>query len=164
MKIRFKAFRSVLVGLLGLGAMGFSPAWAEAARNVAAYNLQSGVGLKGYDPVAVFSEGGGKAQMGRADLNVDYLGVVYHFAKAENREMFLRQPERYEPTYGGYCAYAMASGTSVDILPQHFTIHGNRAHYFVSSRAKREFDRDVRGFESRADRFWKMISGESPRF
>jgi hypothetical protein len=57
----------------------------------------------------------------------------------------------------------MASGTQVDIEPQYFTIHGNRAHYFVSARAKRNFDRDITGFEARADNNWKQISGEEPR-
>ncbi len=136
---------------------------AEAGRNVREYNLQNGLGLKGYDPVAVFPEGGGKAMKGETAFRVDHEGVSYFFATAANMKMFQADPAKYEPTYGGWCAYAMASGSKVDIQPTLFTIHGRRAHYFVAARAKQNFDRDVAGHESRADTFWKQLSGEDPR-
>ena len=138
-------------------------AHAQGSRKVSEYNLQNAVGLKGYDPVAIFAEGGGAPLAGMPGLSLDYQGVTYHFASVQNRDQFQLQPEKYEPTYGGWCAYAMASGSKVDIQPQLFTVHGNRAHYFVSARAKQNFDRDISGHESRADGFWKMFSGEDPR-
>lgn len=146
-------------------ALLFSGGISHAAgeRNTREYNLQNGLGLKGYDPVAVFPEGGGKAAKGESAFRVDYEGVSYFFATAENMKRFQADPAKYEPTYGGWCAYAMASGSKVDIQPTLFTIHGRRAHYFVAARAKQNFDRDVAGHESRADTFWKQISGEDPR-
>lgn len=139
------------------------PGWAEGTRNVAEYNLNNAVGLKGYDPVAVFPEGGSAPLEGLAEFQLEHQGVIYYFASDANRNQFTQNPAKYEPTYGGWCAYAMASGTKIDIQPQMFTIHGNRAHYFVNSRAKRNFDGDVSGHETRADGFWKQISGEDPR-
>lgn len=138
-------------------------AFAQTNRNVTEYNLQQSVALKGYDPVAVFPEGGGQPLAGQPQLALEYRGATYFFATTTNREVFAMNPAKYEPTYGGWCAYAMASGSKVDIQPQIFTIHGNRAHYFVSARAKQNFDRDVMGHEARADGFWKNISGEEPR-
>lgn len=155
--------RSFSLAALALSVIGPVDARAEAIRNPASYNLQNSVGLKGYDPVAVFQEGGGRPLVGQPRLRLDYMGVTYFFATAENLDAFVQNPDRYEPTYGGWCAYAMASGTQVDIQPTLFTIHGNRAHYFVSGRAKQNFDRDVAGHEARADGFWKQISGEDPR-
>ncbi|MBX2994628.1 MAG: hypothetical protein KF681_07395 [Bdellovibrionaceae bacterium] len=159
---RFFLTTTVLMSLLTLL---LSTAHAQnSARNPSVYNLQNQMALKGFDPVAVFPEGGGTPTPGKAELRLDYMGVVYLFARAENLDLFVQNPDKYEPTYGGWCAYAMASGTKVDIQPQLFTLHGNRAHYFVSQRAKQNFDRDVRGHEERADQFWKQISGEDPRF
>ncbi|MGE4131577.1 MAG: YHS domain-containing (seleno)protein [Bdellovibrionales bacterium] len=149
---------------LTIGALlSWGSVHAETVRNVAVYNLENGVGLKGYDPVAVFPEGGSAAQPGKEEFQLDYLGVIYKFASSEHMEMFMQNPAKYEPTYGGWCAYAMASGEYIDIQPTLFTIHGNRAHYFVAARAKRNFDSDVAGFEARADGHWKRISGEDPR-
>lgn len=144
--------------------LGMNQTWAQEGRNTSEYNLNAGVGLHGYDPVAIFPEGGGSALKGEQNLRLDYMGVAYFFAKKANLDLFVQDPEKYEPTYGGWCAYAMASGAVVDIQPKFFTIHGNRAHYFVSSRAKRAFDQDILGHEERADRNWKRISGEEARF
>lgn len=134
---------------------------AQINRNVSKYNLQGDLGLKGYDPVAVFPEGGGRPVKGSISLIHD--GVSYLFVSQKNLNLFQANPEKYEPTYGGWCAYAMASGSTVNIDPTLFTIHGSRAHFFISSRAKRNFDSDIAAFEKRADSNWEKISGERPR-
>jgi YHS domain-containing protein len=138
-------------------------AFAQIDRNSAAYNLEAGLALKGYDPVSYFAEGGSLPQKGKSTLSIDYKGVTYFFANNNNREVFKTMPERYEPTYGGFCAWAMANGSAIDIIPDIFTINGNRLHLFFSKRAKRNFDRDVTKYESMADSNWKSLSGESPR-
>lgn len=141
----------------------FSMGVQAAGRNVTEYNLQNGVGLKGYDPVAVFPEGGAKVLKGKAEHRVVYEGVTYFFATQVNAESFEANPAKYEPTYGGNCAWAMAHGDKVDIIPTLYTLNGNRAHYFVSGRAKRNFDAKIPKYEGQADGHWKNISGEEPR-
>jgi len=142
-----------------------SAASAQVNRNVSEYNLQNGVGLKGYDPVSYFAEGGALPLKGNSSISHTHKGVTYFFASADNKEVFKTMPERYEPTYGGYCAWAMSvrRGTKVDIDPLLFTINGNRAHFFISAGAKNNFDRAISRFEGRADRNWKRITGEEPR-
>ncbi|MEQ1664001.1 MAG: YHS domain-containing (seleno)protein [Bdellovibrionales bacterium] len=135
----------------------------EKGRDVSQYNLQRGLGLKGYDPVSYFVEGGGQPALGIESYRLEYMGVTYLFSSAAHLDLFVENPEKYEPTYGGWCAYAMASGSKVDIKPLIYTINGNRLHFFVSNRAKSNFDVDVAGHEARADGFWKQISGEDPR-
>lgn len=136
---------------------------AQVQRDVSNYNLQNNVGLKGYDPVSYFSEGGSLALTGLENLSFDYFGVTYKFANEKNLALFKLDPKKFEPSYGGWCAYAMASGAKVDINPLLYTIHGRRLHFFVSKRAKQNFDSDVEGHEVKADTFWKQISGENPR-
>lgn len=137
--------------------------FAQLDRNSAAYNLEAGLALKGYDPVSYFAEGGSLPQKGKNSLSLEHKGVTYFFASNDNREVFKTMPERYEPTYGGFCAWAMANGSAIDIIPDIFTINGNRLHLFFSKRAKRNFDRDVAKYEIMADSNWKSLSGESPR-
>lgn len=137
--------------------------FAQVNRNSALYNLDAGVGLKGYDPVSYFAEGGSTPQKGSQAFSLEHEGVEYHFVSQENLETFKTLPERYEPTYGGWCAWAMANGSRVDINPTIFTINGNRLHFFISRRAKRNFDRDLDKYEARADNNWRDISGEEPR-
>ncbi len=144
--------------------LGASTALSQESRDVSKYNLYiAGENLNGYDPVAYFPEGGGAPTLGLVENSLDYMGVTYFFSTAENRNLFLTNPNKYEPTYGQWCAYAMASGAYVKINPLHYTISGNRLHFFVSKRAKANFDADVAGHEENADMHWKNLSGEVPR-
>lgn len=157
----FNKILAVAIFATGLGAQA---ALAQENRNVAKYNLsEREPGLKGYDPVSYFSEGGGVPQKGVSQFRIDHLGVSYLFASAEHMKLFSQTPNRYEPTYGGWCAYAMARDSRIDIDPLQFTIRGNRIHFFVNGRAKRSFDQDIAGEEVLADGFWKAYSGEEPR-
>jgi YHS domain-containing protein len=151
------------IATFSLLLLGASPLAHAEGRNVHEYNLQNGLALKGFDPVAVFPEGGGKPVRGVAAFREDYLGATYLFANAADQAEFLKDPSKYEPTYGGWCAYAMSEGTKVDIQPTLFTLKGRRAFYFVSGRAKQNFDHDVDGREALADGFWMQMSGEEPR-
>lgn len=145
--------------------------FADYNRNIAKYNLNEvGQGLidrEGnipFDPVASFPEGGALSVKGDTLISHGHEGVEYLFSSDENRQIFLTNPKKYEPTYGGYCAFAMASGRTVQIKAKHFIIRGNRIHYFVNSRAKGNFSRNADVLERNADTNWERISGELPRF
>jgi hypothetical protein len=165
MKFNLKEIKNISTSLLILaGLFSAHLAQAQTTRDVSKYNLYvPGENLNGYDPVAYFSEGGSQPQLGRQDLSLNYMGVNYMFANSQNLELFMQNPRKYEPTYGQWCARAMAEGSYIKINPLIFTIHGNRLHFFVSKRAKDFFDNDLETKEASADNFWKQFSGEDPR-
>lgn len=165
MKSISNKIKSITIGaIIAAGLWGGTFASAQEMRDVSKYNLfVPGENLNGYDPVGYFPEGGGKPQLGSTELSLTYMGVTYNFATAENRDLFLQNPNKYEPTYGQWCARAMAAGSYVKINPLIYTIHGNRLHFFVNKRAKDFFDADLEALEASADGFWKQISGEEPR-
>ncbi|MBK7963249.1 MAG: YHS domain protein [Bdellovibrionales bacterium] len=133
-------------------------------RDTKEYNLgANALAISGYDPVSYFADGGGVATQGKEEFTLEYKKVAYRFTSQENLEKFVSKPKKYEPTYGNWCAYAMAFNQKVDIDPKLFTISGDRLHLFVSESAKLEFDGNIPAFERRADANWKKISGESPR-
>jgi len=111
------------------------------------------LGLEGMDPVSFFQE---DPQMGSEDITENFGGVVYRFSSEENRAEFLESPEKFEPTYGGYCAWAMRTGGRVPIDLNYFSFDldedGNklRIHFFVAARAMENFHnrRAVRGLSS----------------
>lgn len=158
---------------LGFIAVNLNVSYAQKDRNIAEYNLNNqGVGFingfdkataDGFDPVSVFPEGGDAALKGDVQFALKYEGVEYLFANAENMKTFATNPAKFEPTYGGYCARAMVEGQKVHINTRLFTVVGNRSFFFVNSRAKRSFDRDLAANIQKADAEWKAISGEEPR-
>lgn len=137
--------------------------FAQEGRNVSEYNLQGALGMKGYDPVSYWPEGGSEAMAGDSSITLNYEGVTYRFTSTENRELFLNEPEKYESTYGGWCAWGMANGSKIEINPEIYTIAGKRIHFFIARRAKRNFDRDIPKYEQKADVNWKRFSGEEAR-
>ncbi len=63
---------------------------------------KNGVGIKGYDPVAYFTDN--KAVKGNAQVQSSSNGVIYYFASAQNKAAFDANPAKYEPQFGGFCA------------------------------------------------------------
>ena len=63
---------------------------------------RDGVALRGYDPVAYFTNGA--ATKGEADFAARCENATAHLVTAANRAQFLNDPEAFAPQYGEYCA------------------------------------------------------------
>ena len=84
--------------------------------------------LGGYDPVAYFQAGPTK---GSQHWSHTFRGVSYYFASEENRKKFIEDPFRYEPQYGGWCAWAMQDGGSrTEANPESFKIVDDKLYVF----------------------------------
>ena len=95
------------------------------------FNLENGLAIKGYDPVAYFAQN--KAVKGKKELAVSYQGILYNFSSEANKEAFKAAPFKYEPEYGGWCAYAMGqNGEKVTIDPETFKILNGRLYLFYN--------------------------------
>lgn len=156
-----KSILSLILLFSGYVASAEIPVHAD--RNELEYNKQFTIGLNGYDPVSYFAEGGSVPVLGSETIAFTYGTIEYRFASEENRSLFMSNPLKYEPTYGGWCAYAMSENSKVQINPLYYTIHGNRAHFFISRSAKRTFDEEIAIREPAADGYWTTYSGEAPR-
>ena len=136
-----------------------NPAQAGAPQQ---YNLGSDkVALAGYDPVGYFTQN--KALKGRPDLTVTNDGVIYRFATDEHKRLFAATPEKYRPTYGGWCATAMAKGEKVEIDPTNFKVTTGRLFLFFKAfyaNAIKDWNKDEAKLTVKADTNWKRISGE----
>ncbi len=158
---------------LGSQAEGTPPSSASetdptAPRDTQHYNLpKNALAIEGYDPVAYFAEGGGKATKGDAKLTFEFRGVTYRFASAENLERFKKNPQRYEPAYGGWCASAMADGgRKVEINPKAFEIKDGRLFLFyktIFEDARSFWDKNPAKNAADADQQWKSLTGEEKR-
>ena len=94
-----------------------------------------GTGAGGYDVVAYFSEGKARPRLKRGSTAI-HEGITYRFASEANRAVFLGEPARYLPQYGGYCAWAVANGYTAHGDPEQWTVHDGRL-YLNYSRAVR---------------------------
>ncbi len=122
-------------------------------------NLESGLAIKGYDPVAYFTDH--KAIKGKSDFRSTYKGITYQFNSRRHRELFDANPVKYEPEYGGWCAYAMGdSGEKVSIDPETFEVRNGKLYLFYNRffiNTYKSWKKDREALKLKADKNWREI-------
>ena len=113
---------------------------------------KNGLAIQGHDPVAFFTEG--KPVKGKPDIVAKHKGATYQFASQENKELFLKTPEKYEPQFGGYCADGVSKNGLYGIEPEAFQIVDGKLLLQYSKGARNDFNKDVKGNFSRANANW----------
>ena len=124
-----KKFLALALFLVAFVALANAQPAAVRAKQ---YNLDTRhVAISGYDPVAYFKAG--KAVQGSAKFAATNEGVTYYCSSAENLAAFKASPAKYEPQYGGWCAYAMgANGQKVEIDPSTFKVVDGKLYLFYN--------------------------------
>jgi YHS domain-containing protein len=84
--------------------------------------------LKGYDPVAYFTDG--KPMRGNARISYEFDEGRYYFVNESHRAMFAAAPERYAPQFGGYCTGSMSRGVRNDGHPEARIIADEKLYVF----------------------------------
>lgn len=120
--------------------------------------LNKGVALSGYDPVSYFSN---KPQMGRKEYTAIIEGIKYHFATASNQNIFMKNHTKYEPQFGGWCAYAMGNeGEKVEIDPETYKIIDGKLYLFFHTFYKNtltSWNKDEKNLKAKAYINWAKI-------
>lgn len=121
------------------------------------FNLDGKVAIQGYDPVSYFS---GSPLQGKKELSASYQGVIYRFANKENKDRFLANPAKYEPAYGGWCAYAMgATGEKVSVDPETYKIIDGKNYLFYNkffTNTLNSWNKDEVSLKKKADQSWSQ--------
>lgn len=117
--------------------------------------LFSSNAIKGYDTVAYFTQG--KPVKGSDEFSSNYKGVNWLFSSQQNLDLFLAEPTKYEPQYGGYCAYAVSQGSTASIKPELFTIYQDKLYLNYSSGINDKWLANKDDFIEKADANWPAI-------
>lgn len=133
---------------------------AEAQPDVASrrrnFNTENDVAMREFDPVSYFQ--GSRPLKGTSKFHADYKGITYYFANAENVETFKKSPEKYEPAYGGWCAYTVAlNGERVKVNPVTYKIIDGKLHLFYnynSDNRLTKWNQDEKKFRAAANKNW----------
>ncbi|MBB2146841.1 YHS domain protein [Pedobacter sp. LMG 31464] len=117
---------------------------------------KSTLAIDGYDPVAYFTTG--TAVEGKKEMTVLNSGITYRFSTNQNKELFKANPAKYEPQYGGWCAYAMGeTGEKVEIDPETFKILDGKLYLFYNkffNNTKKSWNKDEKSLKAKADASW----------
>ena len=144
--------RTVLAGLsavpVGLVLSGEAIAQAGAGNGPR-------LALKGYDPVAYFTDG--KPVAGANNYELTWDGQRYLFASAQHLELFRQNPDKYAPQFGGVCTMNLAAGRKREADPQNWIISDGKLYVFAGAAAPANFAKDPLRNAARAAENWQRL-------
>jgi hypothetical protein len=152
MRIRFCPRIVFVVTLVAMAATAFA---GEPINT----GFWSKLTLKGYDPVAYFTAH--QPVEGSKDFTTDWNGATWRFVSAQDRDLFIKDPAKYAPQFGGYCAWAMTRGAEADIDPTCWKIVQGKLYLNYSKDIQQQWQQDIPGNIAKADAAWKALVEKS---
>lgn len=120
--------------------------------------VKDNAAIGGYDAVAYFKDN--KPVKGLAEFSVSYKGANWFFASKTNADLFKATPEKYEPQYGGYCAYGCSQGHKAKTSPDAWTIVNGKLYLNYNADVKAMWSKDQQGYIKKADDNWPKVKEE----
>ena len=140
---------------LAAGSLIKNQAAARGSKAVNTLDSPSGAAIKGYDPVAYFVSG--KPMRGLEEHAVTHAGARWLFSNAENKALFERDPAKYIPAYGGYCAYGVAQGYLVKIEPDSWAIRNGKLYLNYDKGVQKQWSAAPDQFIAEAEKKWPRL-------
>ncbi|TQV85079.1 YHS domain-containing (seleno)protein [Aliikangiella coralliicola] len=117
-------------------------------------NVDEGVAIGGYDPVAYFRSG--TPVKGESKHQVSNNGVSWYFSSEENKKLFELTPAKYQPQYGGFCAFATSKGFTAVSSPEAWHIEQNKLYLFNDKNVRETWISEISdGVIAQSDKNWK---------
>lgn len=120
------------------------------------FNTRKDVALEGFDAVSYFD---GSPLEGDPKIRYQYKGIIYQFASQSNLNKFRSSPDKFEPAYGGWCAYAMGeTGEKVKIDPETYRVMDGKLYLFYNfwgNNTLADWKKNEKGLKQQADNNWK---------
>lgn len=120
----------------------------------------SNIALQGYSPVSYLDLG--IAQKGVKEYKSEYEKVIYYFTSAEQKATFDKNPKKYLPQYGGFCAFGTYAGAKFRPDPTKYVVKNGKYYLFLYNL---ELDaqqlwlaEDYNALVKKADENWKKLS------
>ncbi len=124
------------------------------------YTVQ--LGMSGYSPVSYLDQN--KAEPGSPRFSATHEEVTYFFVSDRQREAFEKNPERYLPAYGGFCAFGCTVDSDFVPDPTSFQIINGKTHLFLKNEevdAKALWSEgDKAELVKKADVYWEARQGD----
>ena len=120
----------------------------------------STVGVSGYDLVSYHTSK--RPLPGNGHFVAVHDGVTYLFANEQNKATFERNPDKFLPAYGGYCAFGVSVGKKFMADPEVWRVVDGKLYLNLDERIQDQWLMDVAGRIKTADKNWGEIKDKSP--
>lgn len=157
-----KSLVAVVMLCSAISGASLSPSFAANEVNTSPGFTSDGVplALHGYDPVAFFTVG--KPTAGDTKFVASHKGASYYFASQENLDKFKADPAKYEPQYGGFCAFGVSVSKKFDGNPEFWSIIDGKLYLNLNADVQKKFAADTAGALKKAEGNWPKIQSKAP--
>jgi hypothetical protein len=111
--------------------------------------------IKGYDPVAYFTDG--TPTRGHPDIGYEWDDHRYQFATLEHRELFKADPTRFAPQFANFCAMSLSQGEIVVADPENWLISDGKLFLFGKREGPALFQANLAGNVVQANQNGSLI-------
>lgn len=115
--------------------------------------------LSGYDAVSYFTQ---KEAVRGSGMNAfRHKGQDYLFATAENLTEFKKNPDKYLPQFGGYCAFGAAMGKKFHADPTVYSVVSGKLYLNLNKDIQMKWNDKQAQMIKDADKNWKDIKSKA---
>jgi hypothetical protein len=132
-------------------AMALIPILPATAQNESP-RTDKRVAIRGYDPVAYFTDG--QPVQGTPDFVAEYDESTYWFRSAEHRGMFVADPDRYAPQFRGLCTISVSLGMVNEPDPEAWAIADGKLYLFQGKEGVAYFQQQTASVVGKAAEVW----------
>ncbi len=160
----------IFLPLLAAAALLFSacaplitqnPGGAISPANVVELDGNDRVMLKGADVVAYFTQSA--YVQGNPSIKSTYEKITFYFATAEHKALFDKEPMKYAPEFGGYCANGLAYGIPWGGDADTWRVFDGKLYIFGGATSRDAFLLDVSKNMQYANKYWAdEVKGNNP--
>ena len=130
-----------------------NPGGSISPANVVTLDGNERVMLKGADVVAYFTKN--DYVQGTPTIKTDYQKITFYFSSIEHKALFDKEPTKYLPMYGGFCANGISYGIPWGGDADTWRIFDGKLHIFGGAQSRDAFLLDVPKNRQLAEQYWK---------
>ena len=112
----------------------------KKALRLASWNGQK-VAIRGKDVVSFHNND--KPLKGKRKYAAEWDNTTWRFASEENRDLFLENPEKYVPGFGGFCPVALADNNAKIGHINHYSLVDDELFFNYNAASKSQFSNDT---------------------
>jgi len=118
-----------------LTVLVFSSSFIAAQEESQCFIDEHNVAISGYDAVSYFTQN--KAVKGTEEFKVTFDNASFLFSSKENKVLFEKDPMKYMPQYGGFCAFGLgAKNMKFPTNPETFEVVDGKLFLFFNDMYK----------------------------
>ena len=136
-----------------------SPGGAISPANVVELDGNARVMLKGADVVAYFTQNA----FVQGKPTITYEKITFYFATPEHKALFDKEPMKFVPQFGGYCANGVSYGIPWGGDADTWRIFDGKLYIFGGATSRDAFLLDVPKNMQYANKYWnEEVQGSNP--